>query len=181
MPVNFVRRSFDRWLGQNVSRFRHPPIIVEQRKNYFIFCFRGITPRLRCFIGWIWRVEIHVMHDGDLWDILTDFDLAERRTAEGKYRCAFSIEPIDYASREALWICESFEPLLSWVNETLGEADRLLIYRQPGGGAKCGELLKEGEEPRELSDWIVATFRLVDPEKNSDRMHATSWHANLPK
>lgn len=160
MPVNFVRRSFDRWLGQNVSRFRHPPIIVEQRKNYFIFCFRGITPRLRCFIGWKWRVEIHIMHDGEVWDILTDFDLAERRTPEGKHHCAFCIEPIHYDSREALWICESFEPLLLWVNETLGEASRLLIYRQPGGGARFVELLKEGEEPREPPDWLVAAYRI---------------------
>lgn len=160
MPVNFVWRSFDPWLGQNVSRFRHPPIIVEQRKNYFIFCFRGITPQLRGFIGLKWRVEIHVMYDGDLWDILTDFDVAERRMAEGKYRCAFCIEPTDYPSREALWIGDAFEPLLLWANETLSEASRLLIYGQPGGGARFVELLTEGEEPQDHPDWLVATYRI---------------------
>ena len=174
MPVNFVRRSFDRWLGQNVSRFRHPPIIVEQRKNYFIICFRGITPRLRCFIGWKWRVEIHVMHDGHLWDILTDFDLAERRTPDGKYFCAFCVEPIHYDSREALWIHESFELLFLWVNETLGEASRLLIYEKPGGGAKCVELLQEGEEPREHPDWLVATFQVADARSNAKPLSSAS-------
>lgn len=173
MPVNFVRRSFDRWLEQNVSRFRHPPIIVEQRKNYFIFCFRGITPRLRCFIGWKWRVEIHVMHDGDLWDILTDFDLAERRTPEGKYHCAFCLEPIYYASREALWTCESFKSLLSWVNETLGTASRLLIYSRPGGG-RFVELLKEGEESREPPDWLVATFQVAEAHADAEPLSSAS-------
>jgi len=133
MPVNFVRRTFDRWLGQSITRFRHAPIIVVQRKNYFVLRFRRITPRLQCFIGWNWRVEIHVLHDGGLWDILTDFDVGESRTAEG-YRCTLCLEPIDYPSRESLWIAEAFEPLLSWVEESLATAATLSIYEHPGGG-----------------------------------------------
>ncbi len=106
------------------------------------------------------------MHDVDLWDILTDFDLAERRMAEGKYRCAFCIVLIDYPSREALWIREAFEPLLLWANDTLSEASRLLIYGQPGGGARFVELLTEGEEPQDHPDWLVATYRI--PVRYSD-------------
>lgn len=168
MPVNFVRRTFDRWLAQNLSRLRHAPIIVEQRKHYFITRFDGITDRLQCFIGWKWRVEIHVLHDGESWDILTDFDLGESRTADGVYRCSLCDEPIDYPSREALWIAEAFEPLLLWVEETLANAQTLSVYEKPGGGARYAELSKAGEVGTGNSEWLVATHPVRVPLNGSD-------------
>jgi hypothetical protein len=167
MPKNFVRRTFDQWLGQNLRRFRHAPSIVEQRKHYFILRFDGITNRLQCFIGWNSRVEIHVLHDGGIWDILTDFDLVERRTPDGAYRCALCAEPIDYSSRETLWINEAFEPLLSWVEETLATAQTLSCYEQPGGGARYAQLSKAGEVGAMDDEWLVATFPISAPLSGS--------------
>jgi hypothetical protein len=116
MPKNFVRKTFDRWLAHSAARFHHPPRVVLQRKRCVELQFSGVTPAIRCSISTEGMVGIYATYQGEWWDSLADFDVVARRTATGQYACGLYTSPQLFASRAALWITHSFEPLLAWTN-----------------------------------------------------------------
>ncbi len=132
MPKNFVRKTFDRWIAHNARRFHYPPYVVLQRKEYFMLQFRGITPALRCRISTWGAVEIPVIYQRTEWDMLTDFDVVEQRTSTGQYYCNLCTPPDMFASREALWVTHSFEPLLAWTNENFHVSQWLCLFGLKG-------------------------------------------------
>jgi len=132
MPKNFVRKTFDRWLSHSYARFHRPPRVVLSRKDYFVLQFLGITPVIECSIRKEGMVEIHAIYQGDGWDILTEFDAVARRTPTGQYYCGLCTSPEMFASRAALWVTHSFEPLLAWTNEHFHAAQWLWLCRYEG-------------------------------------------------
>jgi hypothetical protein len=132
MPKNFVRKTFDRWLSHSYSRFHHPPRVVLSRKDYFVLQFSGITPVIQCSIRKDGMVEIYAIYQREGWDILTEFDVVARRTSTGQYYCGLCTSPEMFASRAALWVTHSFEPLLAWTNEYLHASQWLWLCRCEG-------------------------------------------------
>lgn len=129
MSKNFVHQTFERWIHKNKTRFSHRPRIFYQRKEFFILQFDGITKKLLVFISKLGHVEIRIVHQGDLWDILTDFDIVERLTFNGEYYCNLCIPHADiFLSREELWIAHSFEPLLDWTNKHFDGLQWLCLF-----------------------------------------------------
>jgi hypothetical protein len=146
MPKNFVRKTFDRWLAHSAGRFRHPPRVVVSRKDYFVLQFAGITPAIKCVIKKEGMVEIYAIYQGKGWDILTDFDVSERRTSTGQYYCDLCTSLDMFASREALWVTHSFEPLLAWTNEHCHASQWLCLFGEPEGST-WAELKPVGDVP----------------------------------
>jgi hypothetical protein len=132
MPKNFVRKTFDRWLAHSYARFHHPPRLVFQRNEYFVLQFAGITPALRCCISKWGAVEIRVIYQRTEWDMLTDFDVSERRMSTGQYYCSLCTPPDIFASREALWVAHCFEPLLAWTNDNFHASQWLCLFGVKG-------------------------------------------------
>src|SRR6266576_2212512 len=93
MPKNFVRKTFDRWLAHNHARFRYPPRLVLQRKQYIGLQFLGITPAIWCAISTEGMVGTYASYQGEWWDSLAKFDVVARRTSPGQYYCGLCTSP----------------------------------------------------------------------------------------
>jgi hypothetical protein len=157
MPKNFMRKTFDRWLAHSAGRFYHPPRVVVPRREYFVLQFAGVTPAIRCvikkkgtvgvyhpqgeesirlvFVEHVYQVEvgIYITYRGETWDILTDFDVYQRRTPMGQYYCREYRSPEMFPSRAALWVAHCFEPLLAWANDHLQASQWLCLWGEPEG------------------------------------------------
>jgi hypothetical protein len=156
MPKNFVRKTFDRWLAHSAARFHHPPRLVLSRRDDFVLQFAGVTPAIECVIkkkgtvgiyhpqgeefirlvlaGHAYKVDvgIYVIYQGETWDILTDFDVYQRRTSTGQYYCDACTPSEIFPSRAALWVAHCFEPLLAWTNEHFHASQWLWLCRYEG-------------------------------------------------
>jgi hypothetical protein len=77
-------------------------------------------------------VEIYAIYRGEGWDMLTKFDVVARRTPMGQYYCGLCTSPEMFASRAALWVTHSFEPLFAWTNKHLHASQWLWLCRYEG-------------------------------------------------
>jgi hypothetical protein len=157
MPKDFVRKTFDQWLAHSAARFHHPPRVVLSRKHDFVLQFAGITPAIECviknkgtvgiynlpqgeesirlvFVRQVYQVDvgIYVSYQRETWDILTDFDVYQRRTSTGQYYCDACTPPEMFPSRAALLVAHCFEPLLAWANEQLQLSRWLCLFGETG-------------------------------------------------
>ena len=91
--------------------------------------FHGINTAIRLSINTIGFIELWVYYQGTAWDILTDFDVHDKRTSTGVYYCHLCEENsrVLYYSRADLWIDHSFKPLLEWSQENLIDTMSLCI------------------------------------------------------
>jgi hypothetical protein len=152
MPKNFVCKTFDRWLARSAGRFHHPTHVVVSRREYFVLQFAGVTPAIQCvvkkkgtvgiyrfqgeessrlvFVRQVYEVDvgIYVIYQGETWDILTDFDVYQKRTSTGQYYCDECRPPEMFPSRAALWVAHCFEPLLAWANDHLQASQWLCLF-----------------------------------------------------
>ena len=55
-----------------------------------------------------------------------------RGNTTGQYYCHLCTAPEMFASRAALWVTHSFEPLLAWTNEYLHASQWLWLHRYEG-------------------------------------------------
>jgi len=128
MAKNFVRKTFDRWLARSAGRFHHPPRVVVSRRDVFVLQFAGVTPAIQWVIRtkgtvgvyhWegktshrlilqhqVYQVDvgIYIIHHGQTWDMLPDYDISQRRTSTGQYYCDACTTPERFPSRAALWV-----------------------------------------------------------------------------
>jgi hypothetical protein len=99
-----------------------------------------------------------VMGRNEIWvecgshsDLLTDFDLLERRDSNGRYYCDLCLDEHRkyYACRRELWENESFESMLNWANECFTNAHRLSF--RIGDGWNHARIYKKHADGRETS------------------------------
>jgi hypothetical protein len=160
MPKNFVRKTFDRWLAHSATRFHHPPRVVLSRKSYFVLRFAGVAPAIECVIKKEGGVEIYAMYQGDVWNILTEFDVMPRRATTGHYYCGLCTSPEMFPSRAALWITHSFEPLLAWTIDHFQASQWLWLCRY--NGATWAELKpREDMSTKKTIEHVVYTCPVV--------------------
>lgn len=142
MAKSFAQKIFTRWLALNSHRFRHPPHLIFDHKEYFILRFTGITSKIQCLITAQGTVEMRVTHPrSDWWEILIDFDVCECSTPSGQYYCSACLLTEFFPSREALWEAHCFEALLAWINSYFDESLWLCLFSM-GCGATYAQLIK---------------------------------------
>jgi len=147
MRIRPIRRNFYqkqlflRWATHNHQLFSHPPYLLRQGKDSFVIGFRGVSKRITCTFTCNGMVMVGVDYRNTCFDIVTEFDLYEERTSEGRWVCRLcrdhpnpdKTEPfIEYEDRDKLWIEHSFEPLAEWNRETFTRKSRLYLYRSGG-------------------------------------------------
>lgn len=142
MPRPFFQRTFDGWLAANKTRFERRPRITKRRRTHIEIAFAGITPKIS---GCITRdgASIAVEHKGECVDLLASFDIAERRTPDGRYFCELCLKPEFHASRQALWESHCFEQLLQWVSQHLRASGQWLHVRT-GPGISFASIQPDG-------------------------------------
>lgn len=106
-------------MNANRRRFHQPPFNANMDRNCIDLQFSGVTQHITCSIGSDGSTGIWVHYAGQCWDSLAEFDVAPEKASQGGYFCRFCITPQFFASRQALLIEHSWQPLLEWVNEKL--------------------------------------------------------------
>ena len=160
----FQKDFFLRWADQNMPLFSHTPYLLDQGDGYFTMGFRGVSKHISCYFSECGFIEMRVYYRKTFYDIITDFDLTEEQTAEGRWVCGLcrdwsetdGTEPlVDYKDREELWIKHSFEPLAAWTRASFTPAARLCLCRCSSGGITSalvaqGALLEKTEKRRDF-------------------------------
>lgn len=131
---------FLNWLRANRSRFPFEPRIIKMKGSHVWGNFAGVTPAIR-FQLWHGGITVDAWWNGRCWDLIGDFDVAERHSKKGYY-CAFMLSEYItyYPTSEALWIEGGFEPFLEWCNEELAISRWLAIYEYGNGGSREANL-----------------------------------------
>jgi hypothetical protein len=91
-------------------------------------------------------VGISIIHHGQTWDMLPDFDVYHRRTSTGQYYCDACTPAELFPSRAALWVAHCFEPLLAWANDHLQPSQWLCLFGDPEGST-WAELMPAEDVP----------------------------------
>lgn len=129
-------------------------------KNGFYLKFKGITPQIVLSIHHNANFEVWISDEkGNLWDILTDFDVYAKRDGAGLYYCSLCLEKHRefYSSERELWEKHSLEPMLAWANENL-RPDRWACLCKTGG-VRWAELIEADKLPEcRQGDSFYATF-----------------------
>jgi len=141
-----IQRAFLLWFRKEGARFAIPVRLGRRTDRDWDLALGGGTtsalhPRLH---GYGISVDVH--WQAMSWDLVLCLDAAPWRTPVG-YVDGMTLPECQrpYATREALWREEVFEPFLSWVNEALAPACCLGIWRTEEGGATWAKLLTPGD------------------------------------
>lgn len=147
-PRPRLQRAFIAWLSTARPRFKLPVSIVACTKRHIrcrlLGCTRAIDITLTT------ELTVCALRDNECWDVLLWLDVQAQKT-QGRYFCALCPpENRDsYASRDALWCAELFEPFLTWVNQHAAQASWLDFHATAGGStwAKFGHDDQETQSP----------------------------------
>jgi len=130
-PRRRIQRAFIAWLYENKHRFCYQPQIHRRTDRIIEMSFAGIHPAVTVILAR--GIDIPVMRRNECVDLLASFETDPARDATGYYctLCA-ACDRQYFATREALWVAEIFEPFLDWVNDQLADANFLEIFETPG-------------------------------------------------
>jgi hypothetical protein len=158
---------FLNWLKANRSRFVVEPRIMKIKGQNIQGYFSGVTPAIR-FQVWKGGIVVDVFWEKKCWDLIGDFDIAERRSGQGFF-CALCLpEAVRYfPAKEALWTAHAFEPFLAWVNKTLAVSRWLAIYEYGCGSSEAK--LQRDDKPME-SPALQELLRYLEPLDGRESM-----------
>ena len=158
----YQKTLFTRWLADYRHLFSNEPYIDIERDNYFTVRFKGITRHIVCQFVKSGAIMMQVYYRNQFFDIVSEFDLSEEKTSEGRYLCRrcrdhpSEVNPpkaMEYVTREELWIKHSFEPLAKYTRETFTNDAMLCLCRDQGstsGLIGAGEGLKRIKTRRDF-------------------------------
>jgi hypothetical protein len=142
--TNFYQKTlFTRWAADNRRLFSHEPYIDKEADGYFTVRFKGITRHITCLFSKNGGIMVQIHYRNQFFDIVSDFDLSEEKTADGRFLCRMcrdhpskinSPKILKYRTREKLWIKHSFEPLAEYTRETFTD-DAVLCLSRFGVGS----------------------------------------------
>jgi hypothetical protein len=159
-----IQHFFVAWLNEHQGDFKHHLQFVSREDGYLLMGMPKLNPALNIYLNQ-GGMGVSVHWQGFCWDLLVCFDTAPMPTADGYY-CDFCMPEYRtyYASREALWQAELFEPFLDWLNNKLFPATWLGLYRVKGGGI-WAELL---HEPDPKTHVLLPVWLPKERETNND-------------
>lgn len=149
VTLPFPLRLFVRWITENRSSFVIPIAIDRTSRDAVHFHFQGVAKSLSGVLCRDGQLMVMASLEGECWDILIDFDLAERVAADRRYTCELCHPSSrkDYALRRDLWIEHSFVPLLQWINDVLAK-NRFIEFHQLSQGGSTWVKLSVNETIR---------------------------------
>lgn len=130
IKYSFIYNYSKIWLKENQHRFSRRPYVKNFKRDSFTMAFKeiqnlSITFNKSGIINvWCWSDKKWTIFNAD---ILTDFDITERKNDQGYY-CDGCDPSTFYKTRQMLWDNKVFEPLLKWANEKLLPDNYLCIY-----------------------------------------------------
>lgn len=159
----FALKKFSRWLKENRYRFCHPPFIANIRREGFDVRFSGVSRHIFGFISKHGCTGIWIHYDGRCWDALSEFDVAPEKSPQGGYFCKYFLKPKFFASRQALLIQHSWEPMLAWVNASFTENTWVCLYGGENDGFTAAKLKQKHEiaQERERDSCFLAAFPVL--------------------
>jgi len=134
-------KLFIRWASRNRKHFGRAPYLLRQGNGRFFMGFRGVDKHIECRFSEGGLIEVRVCWRRDFHDIVTEYDLYEEKTPDGRWLCRMCRdwpnpdkgEPCRiYEDRAALWIDHSFAPLATWTREFFTPEARLCLCRYRG-------------------------------------------------
>jgi hypothetical protein len=148
MRRNRIQKLFDDWRRRNRERFPFPPYVLRQRPGRYTVAFAGIAPGISLHLGHsAFGVSVRLYKGRGGGDELVDFDIAERRTADGRWFCGFCTEPAFYQTRRELWERHSFEPFMEWMRENFRHDKWLCLFAMEDGWVWNARIVDENELP----------------------------------
>lgn len=127
IPRTCFQRAFVRWFQENCSRFAVPVRLASVTAKGVRLNFPNHPD---CIFVWLNHMGLSVCvdWDGTCWDMLISLDVSEK-AVPGGYRCELCEDAnSSWLTLEALWQNHLYEPFLSWVNNELAPAHRLMIF-----------------------------------------------------
>lgn len=115
------------WLETNRDEFEFSPEITSYEDYNIVFRLHGVN---QVFVFQLAEsgITISIIWDGELVDILRDFEVAEKYTEQG-WTCM--LEEPEYAqywpTQEDLWIEHCFNRFMEWVNNSLAKSTYIRI------------------------------------------------------
>lgn len=158
----YQKDLFTRWLADNRHLFSYEAYIDKEGDSWFTARFKGITRHIVCRFNNAGAIEMRIDYRNEFFDIVTEFDLYEEKTPEGRYLCRIcrdhpsEINPpeaLEYDTREELWIKHSFEPLAAYTWDNFSDATMLCLCRYQGCTSAViatGELLDKARQRRDF-------------------------------
>lgn len=165
------------WLGANRDRFALEIRLGTRTDRVQQFSFAGVNRAIEGALT-TYEIEVYAIHENDCWDILLSACAEPKRAHGGGFFCEACPPEARrvFADRPALWADHLFEPLLEWVNDSLGGAKWLALYGNPEWGI-WAQLLP-GDDPSETlrggGMWLNILARL-GRERVKGRIHAPSF------
>jgi hypothetical protein len=131
VPRRRIQKAFRSFLVEKSSRLAVAICLGRRTDELWEFTFDGVNGAIRGALT-AYEIEVMATFRREPWGLLLNLDAEPKRCAAG-YVCAACNEEKrrTFASREALWADHLFEPLLEWVNETLGVAKWLALFGDP--------------------------------------------------
>ena len=150
------RHLFLNWLRKNRHRFQLSPRVVKHHKNCIELNLIGVNSALQPLFHPRSGILINVSWRGICWDLIGDFDVAERKSDAGFYCALCKAElQVHYPTREELWTTHGFEPFLEWCNTKLANANWLELFDYDG----VTSAMLHKEKPEDDRHWeSVRTF-----------------------
>lgn len=137
IKYSFMYINLKNWLKENHHRFPANPQIVRLNRNGFFIVFskvKNIAIEFQSSGGiniWAWK---GVKLTPENADILTHFDLYEKKDEQGDYYCFCCESPKHYQDRHIFWEQELYEPLLAWSIKNISQDNSLCIYESKDKG-----------------------------------------------
>lgn len=121
---------FGLWLSKNKTPV--PMVLLTASGSNYEYEFSGCSA-IRVWAG-IDKLCVGVMHDGECFDFIADFDCTVSKTLSGNFYCSCCRSDGRaryFKTREKLLLSHSFKPFLAWCNSNLRK-DRYLVIRKLG-------------------------------------------------
>lgn len=160
LPRSRIQRTFVKWLTASQNRLAFPLRIIRRTDRWISMELVGVNSVISISLTSL-GINIGVIWQGELWDLLIDFDV-DLLKISGGYVCDLCIdEPRKiFPSRENLWRDHLFEPFLEWINNDLANAEVVGIYGTGGGGTTWATLtVNEGPPSKDEQALLPVRMR----------------------
>jgi len=154
MSISLQREAFDEWLSKNQKLFRHPPVTIKNRKDYFTMCFQGINPAIECIIT-TYDYSIYVKYKRECWDSIDEEYVCEQQTPSGKYfckECSKTKRKKLFPTRLALWEDHIFKPILKWTNNNFLKTKWVCLFQYGSESSTSAKVVDTNSLLKEMQD-----------------------------
>ena len=140
-----IERIFRRWLASSRRRLRVPLQVVGRSGSSLRLRFTGITPDIEVHLRY-GELGVVVTHDQQFWDFIQLFEIDPQRQ-HGVYACRLC-PPAGrktYFTLASLLRAHTFEPFLTWANDSLFQAQWLCLQCFAVGATEASLMVEESQ------------------------------------